>query len=818
MKVLKYPILLLASLFIAFGSTLHALQEEVMVTTDTMRKETYYTVQCLENIHYSNMPLKKLNTGQVIEEYLTQFDMHHLFFLQKEVDQFKARFAPSLDIYLHQGNLFPAFEMFKSFLSIANDRFEWIGTRLTQPFDFTEDEFYTFDRREAEWPSTLAVANQLWSERLKFELLNEILGQKGGMLNLGIWDIPQMCETNKEFPHEMWQPPYVYPEPYDATAPISKIILHCIVPSRPSTIPTQESLKRDLSEGSLHLVDWLKKASTYSMTFEQKMRLAVEAVSKRYTVIRKMFNDLEPSEVEEIFLSSVSRMYDPHTLFLSADSMEDFSIMIQNSMVGIGALLSEEEGYITVKELLPGGPVEKSRQIGINDKILGVGQENEPIQDIVGMKLRKAVRLIRGKEGTHVKLLIQPADGDPSARKEVVLKREEIKLTSNLAKAAIYEIPSAKDPSKKNKIGVIDLPAFYGESGLNEKDPQSNSTTRHVVELIGKLKQQNVDGIILDLRRNAGGLLPEVIALTGSFIPQGPILQVQDSHREISEHLDEDPSIAYDGPLAILVTRNSASGSEILAGALKNYQRALIIGDPATHGKGTVQVVLELGRTFYSGLSTSKMGADKITIQKWYLPDGNSIQVKGVESDIILPSANVYLPIGESDLPHALPWDSISSVTIPYFEGLWKISPDLVKNLNTASQERQKTLQEFDFLKKNVEWIKVKEEQQKISLKLDMRQNMLLDDITFRQSVQEERKQLPKENYKTQDILLEVAKEDPNLDKTVNTEDYDIFMQEGLRVMRDWLDKGPDTSSGTSANQSSNAQAPRPPASIAIGK
>jgi carboxyl-terminal processing protease len=761
-----------------------------MVTTDTMRKETYYVVQCLENIHYNNQSIQKLDMNQVVEEYVTQYDMHHLFFLQKEVDQFKTRFAPTLELYLRQGNTFPAFEIFTNFLDVANERFDWVDHRLDESFDFTIEDYYTPDRRKLPWPADHKAASHLWEQRIKYELLNELLGQKQLVTNFGIWEIVELPNDKGE-----WKPAYVYPG-YHLNA------LEAIQPRNELLVLLENG------DRFSNMKQWLTQAQDHALSFSQKLSVARESVKKHYQLIRKILNELEPSEIHEIFITTVAGMYDPHSNFLSSDTLQEFSIAIQNALVGIGAVLTEEEGYTTIRELLPGGPAEKSKLLHANDKIVAVGQDNEPMKDVVGMKLRKVVRLIRGQEGTKVNLLIQPADRDPSSRLEITLTREEIKLTANLAKAYLYEVPATQNPNNKIRVGVIDLPTFYG--GTGDADVDANSTTRHVLELIDKLKKEQVQGIVIDLRRNSGGLLPEVIALSGIFVGAGPVLQVRDTEGRIIQYNNKDAQMSYDGPLIVMETRYSASASEILTGALKNYQRALIIGDPNTHGKGTVQVVLELDRAFQQIQEiTPKMGAAKITVQKWYLPNGNSIQVKGVAADIVIPSANVYLPIGESDLPHALPWDSIAPLTIQPFESSYKIDEVMIAKLKDASLHRQKTLPEFEVLNKNISWIKAKEEQKNIPLKLDERQATLFKDQLLREQVEAELKTFPKDEYRTKEILLDVALSEQtpkDLRGESSEPSYDFDLGESLRIMRDWIEAvGPLPSTDSSPDASAIA-------------
>ena len=304
--------------------------------------------------------------------------------------------------------------------------------------------------------------------------------------------------------------------------------------------------------------------------------------------------------------------------------------------------------------MLPGGPAEASRELEPNDIILKVAQSEGEFVDVVDMKLTKIVDLIKGPKDTLVRLEIRPVK-DPASTKEVRIIRDRIKLTENLAKAYVKQITVN---GFKTNIGVIELPSFYGSSGKGPK------ATDDVEELIVKLKSYDIKGLILDLRKNGGGYLSEAVNLTGLFISRGPVVQVKNTDGKIRKKFDFNPKVSWNGPLFTLVSRYSASASEIVAGALRDHNRAIVIGDESTHGKGTVQSMIQMNLPFnlLANRNPGKTSAAKITIQKYYLPSGNSTQINGVPSDISIPSINMSLPIGESDLENALVNDSIPAV------------------------------------------------------------------------------------------------------------------------------------------------------------
>jgi carboxyl-terminal processing protease len=526
---------------------------------------------------------------------------------------------------------------------------------------------------------------------------------------------------------------------------------------------------------------------------------AKKTVGKRYDRLLKNMGDIESSDISEMFLSSIAKLYDPHSTYFSADTYEDFGIQMRLQLVGIGALLGIEEDQCVVKDIIPGGPADLDKQLKPNDKIISVAQDGGEPVEIIGMKLRKIVDMIRGNKGTRVHLMVEPSEGGDSAtRKEIVLTRNIVNLDSSRAHGAIFEVPDAE--GNIEPVGVITLPTFYGPDVSSDGKAQ-NSATKDIEEIITRLKAAKVKGIVLDLRRNGGGLLSEAISLTGLFIKNGPVVQVRSYSGDIKVDDDDDSSVAYGGPLAVLVSRFSASASEIVAGALQNYGRAVIVGDSSTHGKGTVQTVLELRNLVpILGQGDNKSGATKLTVQKFYLPNGASTQLKGVVPDIILPSFDDYLPIGESDLPHALAWDHIPSST---FDGK-PLSASVLSPLNQASTRRQGALEEFAYLRRSIDWFKARQEQKEVSLNLDQRKKQKELDDAFKKTMKAERKKLASEDFKFSEVLLspptpkrpslkkssdDLPSDEDDLDPDENERypSVDIPLREALRVINDLI-------------------------------
>jgi carboxyl-terminal processing protease len=388
----------------------------------------------------------------------------------------------------------------------------------------------------------------------------------------------------------------------------------------------------------------------------------VHVLTRRRTQQLATMKALDDSEVLEIYLNALAHVYDPHSDYLGHEAMENLDIAMNLSLFGIGASLAYEDGYCMIRELIPGGPAAHSGLLEPGDRILAVAQaQGEPV-DITELPLTRAVELIRGPKGSTVKLTILPvgaADGAPT--KTVTLVRDRINLEDQRAKASIIDLPApAGGPLR---VGVIVLPSFYAARG-GTRPEAGHGATADVATLLGKLKAEQVRGIVLDLRGNGGGSLDEAVSLTGVFIRQGPVVQTRNLAGDIEVNADEDPTVAYAGPLVVLTSRFSASASEILTGALHDYGRAVVVGDTATFGKGTVQSILPLATVMAAAGDAYAYdpGALKITIRKFYLPDGASTQLRGVTSDIVLPSPSDIGVISESALKNPLPWDAVPLV------------------------------------------------------------------------------------------------------------------------------------------------------------
>lgn len=463
------------------------------------------------------------------------------------------------------------------------------------------------------------------------------------------------------------------------------------------------------SEAELNEV-WRKIIKSQALNLRltgKKQEEIGDLLKKRYERLLKSYDQLNSEDLFSIYMNCITEAYDPHTNYLSPKATDLFKQQMSLSLEGIGARLQTDNDYTKVFEIVPGGPADKSGQLHANDFITGVAQGADgEMVDVVGWRLDDVVKLIKGPKGTQVRLQVLPAQTGVNGTPVILsIIREKVKLEDQAAKKKIMTYAYN---GRNLKLGVISLPSFYMDYDAYQKgDKNYRSTTRDVKKLIEELQVEGIDGLVMDLRNNGGGSLPEAIDLTGLFIKDGPVVQVKNSADRVEVGMDDDKQVTYGGPLVVLTNRFSASASEIFAGAIQDYHRGVIAGE-STYGKGTVQTVIDLARFIND---TEKVGELKLTFQKFYRVTGSSTQHKGVTPDIQLPSALAPEQYGESANPSALPWDVIGKTD---FQQTPDITDKLVAGLTKNYQDRlkfdpslKKYVNEIDDLKKNLSETKV---------------------------------------------------------------------------------------------------------------
>jgi len=518
-------------------------------------------------------------------------------------------------------------------------------------------------------------------------------------------------------------------------------------------------------------------------TIEDNLRRRYEGQLKRAYQARS-------EDAFQAYMNAFTGMWDPHTSYFSPRTSENFNINMSLSLEGIGAVLQSDNEYTKVVRLVPGGPASKQGQLQPADRIVSVAQDDEKPVNVIGWRLDEVVDLIRGPRNSVVTLEVIPANAsDETITKAIAIKRDEVKLEEQSASKDVIEL---KRGNSNYTVGVITIPTFYADfQAMQAGDPNYKSTTRDVRKLITELEADGVDGLVIDLRNNGGGALHEANDLVGLFIDKGPTVQIRNANNDVQVLNDEDPSVAYDGPLVVLTNRMSASASEIFAGAIQDYGRGLVVGSQ-TFGKGTVQAVRPLNH-----------GQLKITQSKFYRVSGGSTQHKGVIPDIEIPSRIDNNRIGENALDHALPWDQIEAVPHNrYFD-----FSGIIDELRERHEARFSESPEFNLLQQEIDFLKDQRDMDTVSLNFDARKSQHEQIEQTRLTIANARRELRgDEPFATLEELEDW--QDQQAAELDNTDDeLDFVIREGGHIMADMLELDRHTASITTPRQFA-AQAP----------
>lgn len=451
-------------------------------------------------------------------------------------------------------------------------------------------------------------------------------------------------------------------------------------------------------------------------------RTPAEKVALRYRRFLASVKDVDDEEISNYFLSSVARSYDPHTDYMSFRDMNRFKDGMKNELVGIGALLqAEEDGATKIMGIVVGGPADREGSLKLNDRVVGVDTLNtgksEDMTDIMFMKIDKVVDLIRGKERTSVALKVEPAGGPAGETRIIVIERGKVEMKDEQASGELIQMKNSKGEARR--IGVITLPSFYADF-----DEGKVRCSVDVERILRRLVVEDIDGLILDLRNNGGGSLEEVRRMTGFFMERGPVVQVKNTLGQVSVKDSENGKPIYGGPMVVMTDKSSASASEILAGALQDFNRAVVVGESSTFGKGTVQQPMDIGRMLPLFAARNRAGFLKVTIQKFYRPSGSSTQMDGVASDIVLPSLVDALEVGEAFLDHPLPHDRIRRA--PDFKPL---DPQalFLPRLKELSQQRVNDCKDFNYIIEDVLKARERIQNNRLSLNIEKRRQELAE-------------------------------------------------------------------------------------------
>ncbi len=622
--------------------------------------------------HYKKVTIDDSLSSDIFDRFIKQLDYARNVFMLSDIEKFNEH-RLEFDSVLTRGKLDIAYNMFNLNMQRRLQRYEYAISLLNtkdnkNPFDFTKQEIYFFDREDASWPADIDELNELWRLKVKSDVLNLTL-------------------TNKK---------------------------------------------------------WLK---------------VKEVLTKRYNYAIKRLKQSESEDAFQLVMNSFARVVEPHTSYLSPRNAERFQVDMNLSLEGIGAELRSIEDYTVIHRVVTGGPADKSKQLKSKDRIVGVAQGEKEFEDVIGWRLDDVVELIKGAKGTTVRLQILSGESDDDANIKVVsIVRDIIKLEDRAAKSQVYPDNSVTPGNKK--LGVITIPSFY------------NNLSKDVKKEIAKLKEHQVEAIIVDLRGNGGGSLSEATLLTGLFIEKGPVVQIRDGANRVQVNSDRDGISFFDGPLTVMVDRYSASASEIFSAAIQDYGRGIIIGEH-TFGKGTVQQHRGLGRVY--DLYEKPLGSIQYTIAKFYRINGGSTQHRGVLPDIAFPTAIDPKDWGESKEENALPWDHIQQAKYTPLNSLHKD----IEYLTSRYKARIKSNTEFNYLLEDIVTYQAEKDDKTISLNLKTRK-----------LERETRK--GKRLLRVNQQLTELGKEKiTDLDDLSDElDELDPFLDEAARITFDFVSRG----------------------------
>ncbi len=630
-------------------------------------KATKRLVSTYARNHYVKFSLDDDLSQKIFERYLRNLDFNKHFFISSDIESF-AKLSNLFDDALMTSNVQIAYDIYNLNLQRREARLDYALSLLDSEFDFSKagDKFY-YDREDAQWAANEVELNELWRQRVKYDLSNLILAEK---------------------------------------------------------------------------------------TLDE----AKELLKKRYERSKKRLSQTKSEDVFQAFMNAFSRSIEAHTSYLSPRNADRFQMQMNLSFEGIGASLQVEDDYTVIRAIIPGGPADASGALKPEDKIVGVAQGKEDMVDVVGWRLDDVVELIKGPKGTTVRLEIIKGSADSKAREVISLVRDKVKLEDRQAQSKVV-VPD-EGVASGLPIGVIEIPSFY------------NGLTQHVRALITELEQQNVAGIIVDLRGNGGGSLNESRTLTGLFIDSGPVVQVRSANNRIDVERDVDGITVYNGPLTVLVDRFSASASEIFAAAIQDYQRGIVLGEQ-TFGKGTVQRHKGLGR-FYD-VQDNQLGSIQYTTSKFYRISGGSTQHRGVIPDILFPSAIEPSEWGESREENALPYDEINRANYIVMDDYANVI-DLL-----AAKHNKRILQdpEFAYILEDIAEYQRKQEDKFISLVLDERKTE--DEVNKAQRLERANARLKRLGKKPVQTLSELD------DLPDDLLDFDPFLDEAAKITNDFI-------------------------------
>ena len=654
-KIILAVVLLSATLF-AFRNNS---TEKVDPEKDKMLLELLTFV--IEKGHYNPATIDDTFSKGVYKDYIAALDPSKRFFLQSDIDEF-SKYEMQLDDQLINKDL--------SFFNLTYDRLikrmeegkKFYKDILSTPFDYSINETFNTDYEKAPYAKNTQELKEKWRKQLKLSTLSSLTDR------LKIQENRKKGIVDKD----------------------TKSTSDILNPDQFASDTNTNNSEKDKSN---------KPADEKPKTYQELEKITRESSIKSLDEYFGFMKDLTRDDWFSIYINSITTQFDPHTNYFPPEEKERFDVSISGKFEGIGARLQKKNDFTEITELISGGPAWRGKQLESGDIIMKVAQGNAQPLDIVGMRLDDVVKKIKGPKGSEVRLTVKKVDG---TIKTISIIRDIVEIEETYAKSSVVE-------RNGMKYGVIYLPKFY----IDFENKDGRDAGKDIAAEVEALKKAGVNGIALDVRDDGGGSLSTVVDIAGLFIEQGPIVQIKSAGRKKEVLFDKDKKIEWDGPLVIMVNSFSASASEILAAAIQDYQRGIIIGSKQTYGKGTVQNVIDLNQ-FIRSSSIGDLGALKTTTQKFYRINGGSTQLNGVSSDVVMPDKYAYLKMGERDVDNAMPWDKIDPATY----SVWTNNANFAKAIEN-SKLRIAQSEQFKLIEENAKWIDIRSKENLYSLKME---------------------------------------------------------------------------------------------------
>ena len=685
----------------------------------------------LEKGHYSPAAIDDNLSKGIYKDYIAALDPSKRFFLQSDIDEF-AKYELKIDDQINNKDLTFFSLTYDRLIKRMDDTKSFYAAILEKPFDFTIDEEFNTDYEKLPYAKSDSDLKEKWRKQLKLSTLatyvDKVKVEEDKIKNINKTPQEKLNEYKEKLGNKF------SPE-------LEKKFLDNLNKEKDEAPKTTEQLEKESRESTL------------------------KSLNDYYGFIK----DLDRNDWFSVFINAIASRFDPHTSYFAAEEKERFDVSMSGKLEGIGARLQKKNDFTEITELISGGPAWRGKELEAGDVILKVAQgDQEPIE-VVGMRLDDVVKKIKGPKGTEVRLTVKKTDG---TIKIITIIRDEVELEETYAKSSIIERDGGK-------YGIIYLPKFY----INFEDKNSRDAGKDVALEVERLKNAGVQGIIMDVRDNGGGSLKTVVDIAGLFIEQGPIVQVKSAAGKKEVLYDTDKTIKWDGPLVIMVNEFSASASEILAAAMQDYKRAIIIGSKQTYGKGTVQNVIDLNQ-FVRGSDVGDLGALKTTTQKFYRINGGSTQLEGVASDVVMPDRYAYLKMGERDTDNAMAWDKIDAADY----AVWNKQTNFDKAV-AKSKKRIETNPQMKMIDENAKWVDERNKVNTYSLQIDKfrnEQKKLEETSKKYKSLSDYTNNLPFTSlpYETELMKNDVVLKDKR-ESWFESLSKDIYVEEALEILDD---------------------------------